>query len=333
MNWSKQPSNIKKQLNYITLKISNETKIGILTVVGLAILILGFSYLKGNDVFSSSNKFYAIYRNVEGLTLSKPILVNGFQIGHVSNMTLQTESGFTVVEFKVDPKYPIPANTLARLESTDLLGSKAIIFELGNSRELAENKDTLRADIQGSLAQSLQPVQRKAEILMEKVDSSLAAINKILNPEFQRNVDRSFLSIANSLQTLEGTTKKIDRLVGAQSGHINAIMSNAEALTVSLRASTGRLNTTTANFERLSTDLANSNIKGTLDNANKAMGDLQATVAKINSGQGSLGLLLNDNSMYNNLNSASANLNNLFIDLKAHPKRYVSFSVFGRKAD
>lgn len=315
------------------MKISNETKIGILTVVGLAILILGFSYLKGNDVFSSSNKFYAIYRNVEGLTLSKPILVNGFQIGHVSNMTLQTESGFTIVEFKVDPKYPIPANTLARLESTDLLGSKAIIFELGNSRELAENKDTLRADIQGSLAQSLQPVQRKAEILMDKVDSSLAAINKILNPEFQRNVDRSFLSIANSLQTLEGTTKKIDRLVGAQSGHIDAIMSNAEALTVSLRASTGRLNTTTANFERLSTDLANSNIKGTLDNANKAMGDLQATIAKINSGQGSLGLLLNDNSMYNNLNSASANLNNLFIDLKAHPKRYVSFSVFGRKAD
>jgi len=315
------------------LKITNETKIGILSVVGIAILILGFSYLKGNDVFSSSNKFYAIYRNVEGLTLSKPILVNGFQIGHVSNMTLQTESGFTVVEFKVDPKYPIPANTLARLESTDLLGSKAIIFELGNSRELAMNKDTLRADIQGSLAQSLQPVQRKAEILMGKVDSSLAAINKILNPEFQRNVDRSFLSIANSLQTLEGTTKKIDRLVGAQSGHINAIMSNAEALTLSLRASTGRLNTTTANFERLSTDLANSNMKGTLDNANKAMSDLQATVAKINSGQGSLGLLLNDNSMYNNLNSASSNLNNLFIDLKAHPKRYVSFSVFGRKAD
>jgi phospholipid/cholesterol/gamma-HCH transport system substrate-binding protein len=315
------------------LKISNETKIGVLTVIGIAILLLGFSYLKGNDVFSGSNKFYAIYRNVEGLTLSKPILVNGFQIGHVSNMTLQTESGFTVVEFKVDPKYPIPANTLARLESTDLLGSKAIIFELGNSRELAENKDTLRADIQGSLAQSLQPVQRKAELLMEKVDSSLAAINKILNPEFQKNVDRSFLSIANSLQTLEGTTKKIDRLVGAQSGHINGIMTNAEAITVSLRGSTGRLSNTTANFEKLSADLASSNIKQTLANADKAMADLQTTVAKINDGKGSLGLLLNDDKMYNNLNEASGNLNNLFIDLKAHPKRYVSFSVFGRKAD
>ncbi len=315
------------------MKINNETKIGIVTVVGLVILILGFSYLKGNDVFSGSNKFYAIYRNVEGLTLSKPVLVNGFQIGHVSNMTLQSQSGFTVVEFKIDPKYPIPSNTLARLESTDLLGSKAIIFEMGNSRELAEDKDTLRADIQGSLAQSLQPVQRKAELLMEKVDSSLAAINKILNPEFQRNVDRSFLSIANSLQTLEGTTKKIDRLVGAQTGHINGIMTNAEVLTSNLRTSTASLNTTTANFEKVSNDLANSNIKQTLDNANKTMADLQATVNRINSGKGSLGLLLNDDKMYNNLNEASANLNNLFIDLKAHPKRYVSFSVFGRKAD
>jgi phospholipid/cholesterol/gamma-HCH transport system substrate-binding protein len=315
------------------LKINNETKIGIVTVVGLVILILGFSYLKGNDVFSGSNKFYAIYRNVEGLTLSKPVLVNGFQIGHVSNMTLQSESGFTVVEFKIDPRYPIPSNTLARLESTDLLGSKAIIFEMGNSRELAENKDTLRADIQGSLAQSLQPVQRKAEVLMEKVDSSLAAINKILNPEFQRNVDRSFLSIANSLQTLEGTTKKIDRLVGAQAGHINGIMTNAEVLTSNLRTSTASLNTTTANFEKVSNDLANSNIRQTLDNANKTMADLQSTVNRINSGKGSLGLLLNDDKMYNNLNEASANLNNLFIDLKAHPKRYVSFSVFGRKAD
>lgn len=315
------------------MKINNETKIGIVTVVGLVILILGFSYLKGNDVFSGSNKFYAIYRNVEGLTLSKPVLVNGFQIGHVSNMTLQSESGFTVVEFKIDPRYPIPSNTLARLESTDLLGSKAIIFEMGNSRELAENKDTLRADIQGSLAQSLQPVQRKAEVLMEKVDSSLAAINKILNPEFQRNVDRSFLSIANSLQTLEGTTKKIDRLVGAQAGHINGIMTNAEVLTSNLRTSTASLNTTTANFEKVSNDLANSNIRQTLDNANKTMADLQSTVNRINSGKGSLGLLLNDDKMYNNLNEASANLNNLFIDLKAHPKRYVSFSVFGRKAD
>ena len=189
------------------MKISNETKIGVLTVVAITILMLGYSYLKGNDIFSGSNKYYAIYRSVDGVTVSKPVLVNGFQIGHISHMTLQPD-GHTIVEMKVDKQYKVPANTLAKLASTDLLGSKAIVFEYGTSKEYADDKDTLRADIQGSLAESLQPIQNKAEKLIGKMDSSLAAINKILNPNFQKNVDRSFMSIANSLQTLEGTTKK-----------------------------------------------------------------------------------------------------------------------------
>lgn len=314
------------------MKITNETKIGALTAVAITILILGYSFLKGNDVFSGSNKFYAIYRSVEGLTLSKPILVNGFQIGRVSKMELQPD-GRTIVQFKVDKKYNVPDNTLAKLQSTDLLGGKAIVFELGNSPKPAEDQDTLRADIQGSLAESLQPIQKKAEVLITKVDSALASINHIMNPRFQANVDRSFASIANSLQTLEGTTKKIDALVGAQTSHINGIMTNAEAVSTNLKTSTAKLNGISSNFERFSNDLANSNIKGTLDNANKATADLSATMAKINSNNGSLGLLMNDTKMYDNLNSASANLNNLFIDIKAHPSRYVHFSVFGKKGD
>jgi phospholipid/cholesterol/gamma-HCH transport system substrate-binding protein len=312
------------------MKISNETKIGALTAIAITILLLGYSFLRGNDVFSGSNKYYAVYRSVEGLALAKPVLVNGFQIGRVSSMKLQPD-GHTIVEFKIDPDYVIPNNTLAKLSSTDLLGSKAIVFELGNSKVPAEDKDTLKADIQGSLAESLQPIQKKAEMLISKMDSSLAAINKILNPTFQKNIDRSFMSIANSLQTLEGTTKKIDKLVGSQSGHIDAILSNAEVVSGSLKTSTAHIEGMSANFEKVSNDIAASNIKQTLDNANKAMADLQATINKINNGQGSLGLLMNDDKMYKNLTDASNNLNNLFIDLKAHPKRYVSFSIFGGK--
>ncbi|GGH05570.1 MlaD family protein [Mucilaginibacter phyllosphaerae] len=314
------------------MKISNETKIGALTAVAITILVLGYSFLKGNDVFSGSNKFYAIYGSVEGLTVSKPVLVNGFQIGRISKMQLQGD-GRTIVEFKVDKKYNVPDNTLAKLESTDLLGGKAVVFELGNSMKYADDQDTLRADIQGSLAESLQPIQRKAEVLITKVDSALGAINKIMNPTFQKNVDRSFASIANSLQTLESTTKKIDAIVGAQSTHINGIMTNAEAVSGNLRTSTAKLNGISENFERFSNDLANSNIKQTMENANKATADLQATMAKINSTQGSLGLLMNDTKMYDNLNAASGNLNNLFLDIKAHPSRYVHFSVFGKKGD
>lgn len=314
------------------MKISNETKIGALTAIAITILILGYSYLRGNDVFSGSNKYYAIYNSVEGLTVSKPVLVNGYQIGRISKMQLQHD-GRTVVEFKIEPDVVVPKNTLAKLESTDLLGSKAIVFELGNSNVPAEDHDTLKADIQGSLAESLQPIQKKAELLITKLDSSLTAVNKILNPNFQKNIDRSFMSIANSLQTLEGTTKKIDNLVGTQTGHIDAILSNAEVVSGSLKISTAHLTGMTANFEKVSNDIAASNLKQTLDNANKAMADLQQTIAKINNSQGSLGLLLNDDKMYKNLTDASNNLNNLFIDLKAHPKRYVSFSVFGGKKD
>jgi phospholipid/cholesterol/gamma-HCH transport system substrate-binding protein len=314
------------------MKISNETKIGLLTTFAIAVLILGYSYLSGSDVFSRENKFYAIYNSVDGLSISKPVLVNGFQIGRVSNMKLRPD-GRTVVEFKIDQQYNVPSNTNAKLISTDLLGGKAIRFEYGDSKVYAQNKDTLQADIQGSLAESLQPIQNKAEHLISKLDSSLAAINKIMNPNFQRNVDRSFNSIANSLQTLEGTTKKIDDLVGSQTQHINGILSNAEIASANLKTSTGHFNVITTNFEKVSGDLANSNIKETLDNASKAVTDLQATISKINNSNGSLGMLINDKAMYKNLTDATANLNNLFIDIKAHPKRYVSFSVFGGKKD
>ena len=211
------------------MKISNETKIGALTAIAITVLILGYSFLRGNNVFSTSNKFYAVYSSVDGLGVSKPVLVNGFQVGRISKMNLQP-NGYTTVELTVDRQYKVPINTLAKLVSTDLLGSKAIVLVYGNSNLYADDKDTLKADIQGSLAESLQPIQMKAENLIGKLDSSLESINKILNPNFQKNVDRSFASIANSLQTLEGTTKKIDALVGTQTAHINGILANTETV-------------------------------------------------------------------------------------------------------
>ncbi len=152
-----------------------------------------------------------------------------------------------------------------------------------------------------------------------------------MNPKFQSNVDRSFNSIANTLQSLEGTSKKVDALVGTQSVHINNILGNVEAISANLKSSDVYLTRTMANFNKVSDDIAAANIKQTLDNAGKAIADLQATITKINNGQGSLGLLMNDDKMYNNLKDASYNLNQLMIDLKANPKRYVHFSVFGGK--
>ena len=313
-------------------KISNETKVGILAAFAIAIFIVGYNFLKGNDIFTSENEFYARYDKVDGLAISKPVLVNGYQIGRVSALTLE-ESGKILAQFKIDPKYEIPNNTIARLESTDLLGSKAVVFDLGSSPNYAVSGDTLNANVQQNIMDQMEPVQKKAQILVARLDSVLSSVNNILNPNFQKNVDRSFNSIARTLETLESTSKKIDGSVGIQAQRIDHILANAESISLNLKNNNQQITSILSNFNKVSDELAKSNFKQTLLNANKAVSDLQLTVQKINEGKGSIGLLLNDEKLYNNLNNAANNLDNLMIDLKANPKRYVSFSVFGGRKD
>lgn len=314
------------------MKITNETKVGVLAAVAIAILIIGYSFLKGNDVFSSENEFYARYDRVDGLAISKPVLVNGYQIGRVSDLTLQP-NGQILAQFKIDPEYAIPKNTIAKLESTDLLGGKAIVFELGTGSDFAEDGDTLNANIQKNLTDQIEPIQKKAEQIIARLDSVLTSVNATLSPEFQRNFDRSFASIARTLETMEGTTKTVDGLVTSQSVKIAGIMSNLESITGNFRNNNAKITNIMSNFEKLSDDVAKANFAQTIAEANKAVADLQVIVNKVNTGQGTLGQLINDEKMYNNLNNAAANLDKLMIDLKANPKRYVSFSVFGGKKD
>ena len=184
------------------MKITNETKVGALAAVAIVILVIGYSFLKGNDVFSRENTFYAQYENVAGLAVSKPVLVNGYQIGRVSKLTL-LPSGQILSEFKINPEYAIPSNTVARLESTDLLGGKAIIFELGDKQVFAKDGDTLNANIQKNFLEQVEPVQKKAEKIVARLDSVLTSVNNTLSPEFQKNFDRSFASISRTLETLE----------------------------------------------------------------------------------------------------------------------------------
>ena len=314
------------------MKISNETKVGILAAFAIAVFIVGYNFLKGNDVFTSENEYYAIYDKVDGLTVSKPVLVNGFQIGRVSALTLQP-SGQILAEFKIDPKYEIPKSTVAKLESTDLLGSKAVVFDLGNSTTYAASGDTLNANVQVNILDQMEPVQKKAQVVIARLDSILQSVNSILSPNFQKNVESSFNSISATLRSLESTSKTVDGMVSIQSRRIDNILANAESISSNLKNNNQQITSILSNFNQLSDGLAKSNFKQTLENADKAVADLQLTINKINSGKGSVGMLLNDEQLYNNLNNASKNLDNLMIDLKANPKRYVSFSVFGGRKD
>lgn len=310
------------------MKITNETKVGILAAFSIAALIIGYNFLKGNSLFSSETLLYARYSHVDGLAISKPVLINGFQIGRVDKLVLQPD-GTILATLKIKGKYDIPKSTIARLESTDLLGSKAIVMALGTGRDFAQDGDTLNSNVEKNLMETVQPVQKKAELIIGKMDSILTSVNSILNPDFQKNVNKSFNSIAGTLASLEGTSKKVDGLVGTESKRIAAILANAESISGNLKNNNEKINAILSNINKITDQVAAANFKQTIDNANKAVADLQGIVSKVNDGKGTLGLLVNDTKMYDNLNNASKNLDELIIDLKANPKRYVHFSVFG----
>lgn len=310
------------------MKIKNETKVGILAAFAIALLIIGYNFLKGNSIFSSETVLYARYTRVDGLSVSKPVLVNGFQIGRVGALTLQP-NGTVIATLNIQDKYDIPKNTIAKLESTDLLGGKAIVMELGNDKNYAVDGDTLNANVEKGLMEAVQPVQKKAEMIITKMDSILTSVNSILNPNFQKNIDKSFTSIASTLGSLEATSKKVDALVGAESSKLSSILSNVEIITANFKNNGAQINSILANLNTVSDKFAALNFKQTVDNANKAVADLQGIMNDVKNGKGTLGQLLNDKQMYDNLNNAAKNLDNLMIDLKANPKRYVHFSVFG----
>ncbi|MEJ5961619.1 MlaD family protein [Pedobacter immunditicola] len=310
------------------MKIANETKVGILAAFSIALLIIGYNFLKGNAIFSNETVLYAKYSRVDGLGVSKPVLINGFQIGRVDKLQLQPD-GSIVATLNIDGQYEIPTNSIARLESTDLLGSKAIIMVLGNANVYAKDGDTLHANVEKNIMEAVQPVQKKAEVIIDKMDSILTSVNTILNPDFQNNVNKSFNSIAATLGSLESTSKKIDGLVGTEGSRISAILANVESISNNLKNNNVKINSILNNIETVSDQVAAANFKQTIENANKAVADLQGVVNKVNNGNGTLGLLVNDRQMYDNLNNASKNLDSLVIDLKENPKRYVHFSVFG----
>ncbi len=314
------------------MKIKNETKVGVLAAFAIALLIIGYNFLKGNSIFSSETILYARYTHVDGLSVSKPVLINGFQIGRVSELSLQP-NGTIIATLKIKGTYDIPQNTIARLESTDLLGGKAIVMDLGTDRIYAKDGDTLNANVEKGLMEAVQPVQKKAELIIAKMDSILTSVNTILNPNFQQNVDKSFTSIAATLASLEATSKKVDHLVGTESSRLSSILGNVEAITANFKNNGAKINEILHNLGSVSDQVAALNFKQTVDNANAAMADLQSMIASLKEGKGSLGLLLNDERMYHNLNNAAKNLDNLMIDLKANPKRYVHFSVFGGGKD
>ena len=319
------------------MKIRKEVKVGIVMLLSIALLFWGVNYLKGNDIFKKDRHFYAIYDHVDGLTASSPVTINGFKVGQVEHIDfISNQSGELLVQFSVHKEhFFIPEDSRAKIHSSDILGSKSIDLILGKSTTEVKNFDTLNSDIEATLSESVNqqiaPLKLKAEELIGDLDSAIIIVSSIFNERARDDLSQSFTNIKDALDTFEKTMLKIDEAVADKSEHIGRIFDNVESITSNFSKSNSKLTAVIENMESITDSLAASNLKQTVNNASVALAAVADLMQKVNNGEGSLGALINNDTLYNSVESAARDLDSLMIDLKDNPHRYVHFSIFGRK--
>lgn len=319
------------------MNLSKEVKIGLLLLAAIALFIFGFNYLKGRNIFNPQAKYYAVYDHIDGLVEANPVQVSGYSIGQVTKIDFEKgNTGRIMIEFSVNKgDFQIPDNSVAKIISSDLLGSKAVQIVIGNSTKMLAPGDTLLSDVESSLGEAVNkqvlPLKNKAEKLMLSIDSVLAVIQYIFNEKSREDIKQSLESVNLAIRTLKKTALRVDTLVSEQRFRLSRISANVESITGNLKNNNEKLSKIIANFSSISDSLAKANLATTINNANTALSQAASITEKINKGEGSMGMLVNNDSLYRNLNSAARDLDLLLEDLRLHPGRYVHISVFGKK--
>ncbi|MDO9000801.1 MAG: MlaD family protein [Bacteroidota bacterium] len=320
------------------MKISKEFKIGIVVLSAIAAFIWGVNFLKGSNIFSHKYYLYAVYPKIDNLIPANPVLINGYKIGQITDISLFQQGGKNkvLVKFLLTEDILIPKGSIAKAVSSDLLGSKAVEIIYSNQIEYVKSGDTLIAATEEGFKESLDkriaPIQAKAENLINSMDSVMSVVNLILNTKTRDNLDKSFESVRKAILTLEQTAYKLDDLVGSEKVKISSVMSNLNQITTNLNKNGQKIDNIINNVSSMTDSLAKAQLKDAIANADQSMKQLNIMLAKINEGQGTLGKLAKNDSLYNNLNKSSEDLDKLLKDLRLNPERYIHFSVFGRKS-
>ena len=303
--------------------MNKELKIGFVAIVSMIILVFGINYLKGLNVFKSSKYFYAKYENIGGLKVGSFVLVNGFQVGSVSNIELLTDDNQNLlVTVNINKDMSIPINTICKIVNQDLMGTKGINLILGNDTIFANIGDTLISGMESSLQDEVNaqilPLKIKTEELIGSVDSVMMIITAILNKDTRENLKNSLASLDQTFELMSQTMIQINQVVDHNDESISNIIKNLEA-------NNNNITKVLENFSNISEGIAKSNI-------NNLLNSLDHISNKINKSEGSLGMLIHDEDLYINLKNSSKELENLINDIKENPKRYVRFSILGGKS-
>ncbi len=316
------------------IRPSKEFIAGALVVVAVAGLYWGIAFLKGNDVFKSERVFYAVYSNSQGLMKANPVTINGFQVGQVGDLYFHPDlSGRLIAKIVVSNDYPIPANTVARISSNGLLGEKMVVLLLGNATNSATSGDTLQGGIEVSITETINaevaPIKLKAEKLMGSLDTAIQVLTGFLDPKTERAFRTSVVSLQRSLNHLEGITRNTDGLLTDNRAKLDRLFTNLDKLGQTLAANSGDLDRALSNTAAITDTLAAANIAQTLTQLEVTSAQLATITSKIASGKGTLGLLVHDDKLYQNVDGAVLSLEKLLTDFRAHPRRYLA--PFGKR--
>lgn len=321
----------------MSVKISKEVKAGVIILIAIVLFIWGFHFLKGKDLFEKTNTYYAVYERVDGLQASAPIFVNGLKIGSVSNIRFLSDTNSNVlVEFKISTSFIIQDSSVAEIFSSDLMGTRALRIVLSKSQKYYRPGDTLISSIEADLKQQVSaqvlPLKKKAEDLIKSIDSVMTVVRNIFDKQTRYNISRSFESIKNTIESLEHSSITLDTLVQSEKYALTRIISNVESITENFRNNNELITNVLKNLSSFSDSLQQANIKQTVINANRALVQTTDILEKINRGEGTIGMLIHNEKLYNNLENSSRNLDLLLKDLRENPKRYLHFSLidFGR---
>ena len=293
---------------------SKEALIAITVIISLCILYFGIEYLKGINLFKPANFYYAKFEKVDGLAVSAPVTINGFQVGQVREINYDYEKNDISVLLSLNKDLRIPKESNVKL-SVDMLGTAQLVLTLSDATEYYNVGDEIPTGVVAGLMDAIGGALPQVNNLLPKIDSILTSINTILaNPALNNSVSR----LDGITADLQSSSNDLKRLMHKQ---VPGIMNNVNGITANL-------NSTTANINDLSADLRNMPLKETVDNANATMANLKLLSDNLNNKNSSLGLLMNDPTLYRHLDNAIASLDTLLTDLQRNPKRYVTFKVF-----
>jgi len=299
------------------MQIKKEYKAAAFVLLAIALFIWGYNYLKGKDILQKYNVYYTVFDNVDGIDNSTPVKLRGLPVGSIQSMTFRPDDRKIVLTLNIDRDYFIPKDSRVKISGSGILGSKNLEIELGYSPEPAPSGDTLQSVTAGGFSEMMGSAQEQLESLISNTNRFLINLNEVIDTTNRRNLAASLENLNNLSAELTHLTNETRTLLNQNRAALNRTVQN--------------LDRATAKLDTFSGQLARSQVDQLIQNLTESSVHLNKILENLRRGKGTTGKLMTDDQLYNELNQSLRSLDALLQDLKAHPERYVQFSVFGKK--